>query len=251
MNPLAILSLVVGVSALLLAVATAGGLAWKHARCGRVAQLEFLLLLLAGILLVSLGSLLLALAPTTGTCVASVWAIVVGYALQVVPLVVKAATIVFIVKESAKMNRVNVDKHELLKGSVALSSTAVLYCLLWTYFDAPQIQRDADGVSYCDWGSHAWYAIFLACQGIGNVKLGFLAYGMRNAPDVICESHEISLMILLSAIMMIFRTLVYVVSIVSPDAHGAEVINYLPSFFFATEMIGLVVLYFPRFFQDV
>ena len=55
----------------------------------RFSQWEFLILLLMGLLLVSEGSILLAIPPTNASCVAVQWLVGIGYTLELVPLIVK------------------------------------------------------------------------------------------------------------------------------------------------------------------
>ncbi len=63
----------------------------------RAAQIEFLLLLLVGLGLVSVGSLLMALEPSDGTCISAVWMINVGYTAQLVPTLIRVSAIISIV----------------------------------------------------------------------------------------------------------------------------------------------------------
>ena len=55
----------------------------------KFSQWEFLMLLLLGLMMVSLGSILLAIPPTNGSCVAIQWLVGLGYTLELVPLIVK------------------------------------------------------------------------------------------------------------------------------------------------------------------
>lgn len=55
----------------------------------KFSQWEFLLLLLLGIVMVSVGSILLAIPPNDASCVAIQWLVGLGYTLELVPLIVK------------------------------------------------------------------------------------------------------------------------------------------------------------------
>lgn len=59
----------------------------------RRAQIDFLFLILVGLLLVSLGSVLTALPTNNGMCVAIAWVTNFGYSLELVPLIVKLAAL--------------------------------------------------------------------------------------------------------------------------------------------------------------
>ena len=125
----------------------------------------------AGLMMVSVGSLLLALEPSNGTCVGSIWMINVGYTTQLVPTLIRVSTINKIVRESLRMRVVEVDRKKLLLQSIVMSAIAMVYCTLWTILDPPQAQislqvtQDVNEVgetivkesSYCDSESPIWY----------------------------------------------------------------------------------------------
>lgn len=119
-NPLAIIALVFSCIAIMITLGVSCAMGRKHhqGKIGRAAQIEFLALLLAGLLLVSVGSLLMALEPTNGTCVASVWMINVGYITQLVPTMIRVSAILKIVRASRKMKFVTVDKKKLIRRSL-------------------------------------------------------------------------------------------------------------------------------------
>ncbi|KAL7551981.1 hypothetical protein ACHAWF_015202 [Thalassiosira exigua] len=55
------------------------------------AQVDFLLIILSGLLLVAVSALLFSLSPTKGVCASRQWFIMVGYSLELIPLAVKVA----------------------------------------------------------------------------------------------------------------------------------------------------------------
>ena len=67
-------------------VSTTGGILYlqKKGTLRRSGQIEFLLLLLAGLFFVSIGSFLMAMEPRDGTCISAIWMINVGYSTQLV-----------------------------------------------------------------------------------------------------------------------------------------------------------------------
>lgn len=76
-NPLAIVALAFSFIAIVitLGILFAVGRNHQQGRFGRAAKINFLALLLAGLFLVSVGSLLVDLEPSNGNYVASVWII--------------------------------------------------------------------------------------------------------------------------------------------------------------------------------
>ena len=177
---LTIAAIVFSAIAILLTVGTIGGILYKHrkGKLGRGTQIEFLLLLLAGLVMVSVGSLLMAVEPSTGSCVGSIWMINVGYAAQLVPTLIRVSTIVKIVRASMKMKIVNVDKKKLVRKSMGISGIAAIYCLFWTIFDAPKsdivvnVTGDQNEFgetivsvsNHCDSDSSIWFYVSFVIQ---------------------------------------------------------------------------------------
>ena len=101
------------------------------------ALLEFLFLLLAGIMFVSLGSLSSALPVTEARCIVSVWLTNVGYTLELVPLVVKQAALNHILRQSQVFRRTVVRKKSLYKVSATIVAMVVVVLIAWTIVDPP------------------------------------------------------------------------------------------------------------------
>lgn len=159
--------------------------------------------------MVSVGSLLMALEPSTWTCVASIWMINIGYTTQIIPTLICVSTIIKIVRASRRMKIVKVDKRKLFLRSISLSAIAAVYCLFWTIFDTPQSRKDLQitgqknelgetvvAVSnYCDSESRIWFFVFFAAQALLLICASALAYQMRQVPNVsifvlvLCERH--------------------------------------------------------------
>ena len=94
-----IIALIFSAIAILSVIGTAIGILYlqKRGALRRAAQIEFLLLLLVGLGLVSVGSLLMALEPSDGTCIGFIWMINVGYTAQLVPTLIRVSAIISIV----------------------------------------------------------------------------------------------------------------------------------------------------------
>ena len=114
---------------------------YKH-RESRViiyAQFEFLRFLLGGALLISLGSIVVAMPPSNITCVSGIWLINMGYTLELVPLIVKTAAINKLMTAAQTMRRLHISNSYLL-GAVAIISVLVaVYLGTWSIMDTPHI----------------------------------------------------------------------------------------------------------------
>eukprot|EP00957_Ditylum_brightwellii_P044704 3389550-Ditylum_brightwellii.AAC.1 len=106
----------------------------KDTRVVKYAQLEFLLLLLSGALLISIGAILLAVPATDGICGASIWFVNLGYTLELVPLIVKVAAINKLMVAAKKMRRVVVRRKPLFYGVADSISESGETIVTVTYF---------------------------------------------------------------------------------------------------------------------
>ena len=199
-SALAIIAISFGVFAMLTSAATTAGILYLHKkeRLSKSAQIEFLLLLLAGLMLVSVGGFSLALEPSTGTCTASMWLVVVGYTTELIPTLIRVSTIIKIIRESKKLRVVRVDKKKLILRSIGLSALAAVYCLFWMFYDTPEshpcleltgdVNDLGETVSYltfhCDSESNIWWYSAFVVQAVLLVCASVLAYQMRQAPNV-------------------------------------------------------------------
>jgi len=173
--------------------------------------------------MVALGSLLMALYPSSGTCIASVWLITVGYTLELVPLLVKVSAIIKLIQAAKKMKRVAVNKRKLISQALILSTIAAIFCLIWTLVDPPQAQEElqfsddtkndfgetvVSSSKYCDSEMNFWYFISFGSVLAATV----LAYQMRAAPQQVNDTKQLAVMIYSSFMFLILRVVVWVIA---------------------------------------
>lgn len=255
----AIVALVVSALSIIFTIGTTIGILYpsKKGTQRKSAQIEFLLLLLLGLFLVSLGSLLLALEPSEGSCISSMWMINVGYTTQLVPTIMRVSTIIKIVQASKKMRIVKVDKKKLFTKSVGISAIAALYCALWTGLDPPSprvsMHANLEGntvtvANYCDSESSIWLVLSLILQGCLLVCATVLAYQMRSVPNSVNDSRELAVLIYSSFIFLILRFAVYLISFAG-DSLGKDQLQSARSLFCSVDTIANILIFFPRIFR--
>jgi len=249
----AIVALALGALAILITTGTASAVLCGFRKGSIKAQIEFLGLLLFGLLLVSTGSLLMALEPSEGTCIASMWMINVGYTAELVPTIMRVSAIINIVSASKKL-RVNVDRKVLITKSVALSLVAAVYCALWTGLDPPVPklgtktdvgERTVTFAKYCDSESSIWIIVSLTLQGFLLICATVLAYQMRSVPPVVNDSRELAVMIYSSFIFLVLRFAVYLISLVD-ESLGRNELQAARSIFCSMDSIANVLIFFPK-----
>jgi hypothetical protein len=122
------------------AVLVTAALTWRQRGRAiiRHAQVEFLWILLAGLLLVTVGSIVSLLPPTQESCILTTWLINVGYTLELVPLIVKVAAIQKLMTAARQMKRIVLGRQQLFGMVFGLSFLVVIFLGLWTLLDAPE-----------------------------------------------------------------------------------------------------------------
>jgi len=262
-SPLAIVALVFSAITITFTICTVCAMWHKHQKgaIGRAAQIEFLVLLLVGLFLVSIGSLSLALEPSKWTCTGSIWMITIGYTTQLVPTMIRVSAIIKIVRASMKMKVVNVNRKVLLTRSIGLSAIAALYCTVWTIYDPPQSQTSllvsedkndfgetiVSVSNYCDSNLQIWFIISFICQAFLLVGASVLAHQMRSAPNAVNDSAELAVMIYSSFIFLILRFVLYIFSGNLPG--GSATLQKARSLTCSGDTIATIVIIFLRFFR--
>lgn len=228
----------------------------------RYAQVEFLWLLLAGALLISIGAILASLPASDATCIAAVWFINIGYTLELVPLIVKVAAINSMMASGRRMRRVTLERKHL-HGAVAIISLFIIFFLiLWTIFDAPHKEVDysltesttegGDKVvamsHYCeDGGSDGWKFAAVAWNAGLLLCASVLAFQTRNIIKTFNESQTLAILIYSHFVFVILRFTTY---FLGDNVDGAT-LNYVRSLLFSLDTMVTIVIYFvPKFLAD-
>ena len=143
-NGMTIVALVISMIAISTVMGVTAGILYRHKQgtLGRGAQINFMVLILVGLFLVSIGSLLLALEPSKGSCVGYLWMINLGYTMQLVPVLTCVSTIIKLIRAASKMKMVQVDMKKLVYKTIAVIGLAFVFSALWTALDAPDSAMD-------------------------------------------------------------------------------------------------------------
>jgi len=263
-SPVTVVAYIFSIAAIMLALGTMTGIFYQHHKgiIIRGTQLEFLQFLLAGLLLTSIGSFLLVLEPSKGTCVGSIWFINVGYTLQLVPMIVRVSTIINVVRASSKMRLVIVNKQKLLCRSFGISAIMVVYCLFWTIFDPPQSQLSMQVTdtanefgesevyisNHCDSKSKVWYFVCFFCQFLLLLCGSVLAGQMQSVPRSVNDSKLLAFMMYTSAVFLLVRTGIYAMSLQETDRNNA--FQKARSICCSLDTVANILVYFSRFFLE-
>ena len=224
------------------------------------AQVEFVFLLLLGLLLVSAAGLITAIPPTDFRCVTIAWLLNIGYTFELVPLVVKIAAINRLFQAARRMQRVKLSRGLLLGVVAALTSVVVLYMIVWTIVDPPSKEGQytlTDGttkkghsvvmVSYiCAAESQAWMLVAVGCQSLLLLCASILAFMTRKMRKDINDSNTISFLIYWNFVCVLIRFILILVA----DRIDVTKTNLSNSLIFSADSFVTILIYFlPKFQQ--
>lgn len=183
------------------------------------AQFEFLLLLLIGLLLISAGSIILTFHPSNASCVSVAWFVVLGYTLELVPLIVKVAALNRLAQAAKKMRRLVLSRKNLFYIVLFLTSITLIHLIAWTWVDPPRVgwkyeltdaTTDANEtiikVRYlCNYGDTVWRGVAYAANFGYLLVATVLAFQTRNVIEAFNESRVLATMIYSHFIFCLIR----------------------------------------------
>ena len=259
-GPLVIASTALGVLALAIVILACYMLYRQRTKLIiQLAQIDFLVLLLMGALLVALGAVVMGAPSSNTSCVFEIWLINIGYTLELTPLITKVAGVNHIMKMGRNMRRAKINRTFLLRLSSFITFLVIVYLILWTVLDPPQVYPDYeltekmndDGetivwvLNVCASESQlwkyftaGWHAMLLLCSTI-------LAIQMRKiSVQGFSESPTLGLLVYSHFMFVILRIITFGLS---PQV-SEFTLSRCRSIIFSVDTIATIVIYFlPKF----
>jgi hypothetical protein len=224
------------------------------------AQVEFLFLLLAGLLIISFGAIVISVPATNATCVASIWLINLGYTFELIPLIVKVSAINRLFSAATSMRRVVLRRESLFGAVIFISSLVVVFLILWTVLDPPRkleefeltdtLSEDEDTVvstySFCSSERDIWTFLAVGWNCVMLICATVLAVQSRKIQQDFNESQTLAMMIYSHSVFVVLRVVVYTF----PSGVVNEVVlAHCLSIIFSVDTIFTIAIYFaPKFF---
>jgi len=228
----------------------------------RYAQLDFMCLLLVGLLLVSIAAVISAVSNTDAQCVSVAWLINVGYTLQLVPLIIKVFAINHLMQAAKHFRRVELKRISLFGAVFLLTFVVMVFMIAWTVIDPPRIYsrylltgntNDAGEtilsvMYYCRSGSVVWGFISLAVQGLLLFVASILAFQMRNLRHELNESQSLATLIYSHFIFWVLRLVLFAWL---ENSEFGSVVTGIYSLILGLDSIASVCIYFlPKLFFE-
>lgn len=230
----------------------------RSRRAFQFAQVEFVFLLLMGMLLCSAAAILTAVRPTDVICITSTWMINLGYTLELVPLVVKIAAINRLMQAARRMKRIKLNRVFLLGVVAALFGLVCMYLIIWTALDPPSKQgyyelsdeKAANGevivaASYsCQSKSLVWTSIAVGSQALLLLCASTLAFLTRKMRQDVNEANTISFLIYWNFVCVLLR----VILLLLRESVDVAVLNRRLSMILSADSLATILIYFlPKF----
>lgn len=253
-GPLAIISTILGTIATVhVLIITASVEKARKTPVIRMAQIEFLRLLLAGLLLISVGAIVAAVPPSNGTCVSAVWLLNIGYTLELIPTVVKVAALNKLMTAGKKLKRVKVEKKKLLRAVALIMVLVVAFVTLWTALDPPEKESETtmvisdQGITtatttyYCSSDNSIWNLLALGWNALMLFAASLLAFQSRKIKlRGLNEAASLAFMIYSQFMFVLLRI---VLLLLAGNLQG-RVRDQARSILFSVDVIATLWIYF-------
>ena len=235
----------------------------------RMAQTEFLYLLLAGSLLIGFGAIIVGLPPSTATCATAIWFINLGYTLELVPLIVKVAAVNRLMGAARQFRRIVLTRKSLFGAVFGISAMVSIFLLIWTIIDPPDKSRDysltndvitdsmgnnrtvVDVVYYCSSDSSVWDYIAVGWNVVLLLCATVLAVQTRTVQKDFNESQTLAFLIYSHFLFVVLRLIVLMMSSGESSTVNESTLSGLRSLIFSVDTLATIVIYFlPKFLAN-
>lgn len=184
------------------------------------AQPLFLNIILIGFFLTAIGALFTTTEPSVEHCVASTWLLVIGYTLELVPVLVKTAKINHLVRSYSKtQQRVQIKRQVMLFQVSAMILIVVAFLIAWTIIDPPHpyetrslksrredvSQESVESNLRCSSDNNLWRLTAFAWNALLLILAAFLAFQSRGVMAQLNESKSLGVMVYSHFLFVIIR----------------------------------------------
>ena len=230
----------------------------RERRVMKHAQVEFMWLVLMGLLFLATGSLLVSLPPTNATCTLALWSIQFGFTLELVPLIVKVAAIHKLMTAARRMKRIKLERKKLFGAVFIICSIVAGVLLTQTILSPPRKKLNYELLSeqtenqetivqvdhYCHTDDQLWRYLNIAWQLLLLLVATVMAFQTRTVRKDLNEARTLSLMVYSQFIFVMLRAIVLLVE----DSFDVFVFSGFMSLIYSTDAIFALAIYFlPKF----
>lgn len=186
------------------------------------------------------------------------WFVIVGYTLELAPLLLKLQAINKVAREGMQIHRIEIDRKVLTCSVFIFIAPVLLFLVLWTSIATPKITysfliNDSDNASivadqYCKSGSQLWDLVGYIWQALLLFSASILAFQSRDMDVELNESHWIGFLLYNHFMFLIFRIVIQQVSLIGviPGSLGWSLVSILLSL---DILISMMMYFGPKFYN--
>lgn len=219
------------------------------------AQPQFIMLLLLGLGLVATGALCLALPPSDVTCVMIAWIVNLGYAIHLMPLLVRINAINNLATSGKQMKRVRLRIGNLYKATSAMVLAVGVFVLAWMVVDMPresfqyemteELTEDGETIvtafDFCG-SANAWYIMSYLWIALLVLPAGMIAYISLRVKEDLNDTGSLSLVLFIHALVLVVGSTISAVA-----ADRSDLMGYQSLVLALDVILSLCVYIFPKF----
>jgi 7 transmembrane sweet-taste receptor of 3 GCPR len=249
------ISAALGAVAVLIVLYTAAAVYGQRAtQRAKICQIEFLFLLLAGSLFISVGAIISCIPQTDALCVASIWLTNIGYTLELIPLVVRLAAISRLIGAGRRMRRVQLKRSALFGAVAVIFTIIVMFLLLWTILDPPRNVVEyvlTDKLSdagdtmvrynyYCSSASDGWSFAAIGWKVFTLFCASIVAFQLRFLQEAVGESRTLAVLVYSQFMFVLLRF----ATLLMPEDFGSRTLAQIRSILFSVDTMMTMAIYF-------
>lgn len=225
----------------------------------RYAQVGFLFWMVTGLFFVAMGAILNVYPYSDGTCVTSEWSILIGYTLELAPILVKVQSVNKVAREAMRFRRIEVDHVKLRRYPIIFLIPVLIYLSVWTAVDMPKsiesllLDESGDGNiidldRFCSSDSEIWSMMAHFWQVALLLSASVLAFQSRDVVEEMNESRKIGFLIYSHFMFLIIRIVVRNLALNGSilGSISSVVVSMLLSF---DVLIGIFIYFGPKFYN--
>jgi len=234
----------------------------RHSKVFLLAQIEFIWLILGGLLCLAMAGLLLTFSPSNAGCASVAWLINFGYTLELVPLIVKLTAINRIMRASSRKKRVVVKLSQLFGGVILFLVLVAGVLAVLTHVERPQpithfelteeetLEEETivRTTSYCSTlDSSLWTYLSLAWHAVLLMFATAFVVLTRNIPKDVNESGVIAVMIYSQFFFLVLRA---IFSFLRDTLDQTQTTYYLSVVLSCDTSATCFIYFFPKVFRS-
>mmetsp|Transcript_69426 Transcript_69426/g.103336 ORF Transcript_69426/g.103336 Transcript_69426/m.103336 type:complete len:917 (-) Transcript_69426:138-2888(-) len=249
--------IVAAICIVLVGVVSVATFHYRKTKVIRYAQPIFLYLLLVGLLFLCIGATLLPAMPSQGTCIATQWFILLGYSLELVPLIVKVAALNTLHQHARKFKRVKLEFKNLYMTVGVIIAAVTIFLLIWTVMDPLSRQSNKKltndlnedngqivAINYsCASDSPVWLACAYIYQLLLLVTSTVLAFQSRKVKQEFNESNSLVFVIYAHSVVLLLRIVLWLFRSSIQANYAMAITSYLLSM---DIFLTLVIYFVPK-----